>query len=52
MFFVQISTLQMPAAKLIAAGVIAGASLLMEPLYGRLFRFGKQILLKVWYRFA
>ena len=50
MFFVQISTLQMPAAKLIAAGVIAGASLLMEPLYGRLFRFGKQILLKVWFR--
>lgn len=50
MFFVQLSTLGSPLARLIAAGVVLGASLLMEPLYGRLFRFGKQILLKVWFR--
>lgn len=50
MFFVQLSVLQTTSAKLIAMCIVLGASLLIEPLYGRLFRFGKQILLKVWFR--
>ena len=52
MFFVQLSIVTTPSVRWTALAVIFLASLVFEPLYGRLYRFCKQILLKVWYRFA
>lgn len=52
MFFVQLSIVTTPSVRWTALAVIFLASLIFEPLYGRLYRFCKQILLKVWYRFA
>ena len=52
MFIVQLSIVTTTWVRWAATVVILLVSLLFEPLYGRLYRFCKQILLKVWYRFA
>ena len=52
MFFIQLNTKQTPSLLWMATAFMAIVSLGFEPLYGRAHRFGKQILLKVWFRIA
>jgi len=48
MFLVQLSIAESASVRLTAIMIILGVSLVFETVYGRLFRFVKQILLKVW----